>query len=68
VAAQAARTQLGSRRSKTDDRDCAALVWLVRQDHNDDIWKRASSAHEMASSSSPGCMAYITRPTVGAGT
>ena len=28
---QAARTQLGSRRSKTDDRDCAALVWLVRQ-------------------------------------
>ena len=28
---QAARTQLGSRRFKTDDRDCAALVWLVRQ-------------------------------------
>jgi transposase len=28
---QAARTQLGSRRYKTDDRDCAALVWLVRQ-------------------------------------
>ena len=28
---QAARGQLGSRRSKTDDRDCAALVWLVRQ-------------------------------------
>jgi transposase len=28
---QAARTQLGWRRSKTDDRDCAALVWLVRQ-------------------------------------
>jgi transposase len=28
---QAARTQLGSRRSKTDDRDCAALVWLARQ-------------------------------------
>jgi transposase len=28
---QAARAQLGSRRSKTDDRDCAALVWLVRQ-------------------------------------
>jgi hypothetical protein len=28
---QAARTQLGSRRSKTDDRDGAALVWLVRQ-------------------------------------
>jgi len=27
----AARAQLGSRRSKTDDRDCAALVWLVRQ-------------------------------------
>ncbi len=27
----AARTQLGSRRFKTDDRDCAALVWLVRQ-------------------------------------
>jgi transposase len=28
---QAARAQLGSRRNKTDDRDCAALVWLVRQ-------------------------------------
>ena len=28
---QAARTQLGSRRYKSDDRDCAALVWLVRQ-------------------------------------
>jgi transposase len=28
---QAARGQLGSRRHKTDDRDCAALVWLVRQ-------------------------------------
>jgi transposase len=28
---QAARAQLGSRRSKTDDRDGAALVWLARQ-------------------------------------
>jgi transposase len=28
---QAARAQVGSRRSKTDDRDCAALVWLARQ-------------------------------------
>ncbi len=28
---QAARAQLGSRRFKTDDRDCAALVWLARQ-------------------------------------
>lgn len=28
---QAARAQLGWRRHKTDDRDCAALVWLVRQ-------------------------------------
>jgi transposase len=28
---QAARTQLGSRRFKSDDRDCAALVWLARQ-------------------------------------
>jgi transposase len=28
---QAARTQLGSRRFKTDDRDCSALVWLARQ-------------------------------------
>ena len=28
---QAARGQLGSRRFKTDDRDCAALVWLLRQ-------------------------------------
>jgi transposase len=27
----AARTQLGSRRFKTDDRDCAAIVWLLRQ-------------------------------------
>jgi hypothetical protein len=27
----AARAQLGSRRFRTDDRDCAALVWLVRQ-------------------------------------
>lgn len=27
----AARAQLGSRRFKTDDRDCAALVWLMRQ-------------------------------------
>lgn len=27
----AARGQLGSRRIKTDDRDCAALVWLLRQ-------------------------------------
>lgn len=27
----AARGQLGWRRFKTDDRDCAALVWLVRQ-------------------------------------
>jgi transposase len=28
---QAARAQLGSRRFKTDDRDCAALIWLLRQ-------------------------------------
>lgn len=28
---QAARSQLGTRRFKTDDRDCAALVWLLRQ-------------------------------------
>jgi transposase len=28
---QAARAQLGSRHYKTDDRDCAALVWLLRQ-------------------------------------
>ena len=28
---QAARSQLGTRRFKTDDRDCAALVWLARQ-------------------------------------
>ena len=28
---QSARTQLGTRRFKTDDRDCAALVWLARQ-------------------------------------
>lgn len=28
---QAARVQLGTRRFKTDDRDCAALVWLLRQ-------------------------------------
>jgi transposase len=27
----AARAQLGMRRFKTDDRDCAALVWLARQ-------------------------------------
>ena len=27
----AARGQLGTRRFKTDDRDCAALVWLARQ-------------------------------------
>jgi transposase len=27
----AARGQLGSRRYKTDDRDCAAMVWLLRQ-------------------------------------
>lgn len=28
---QAARAQMGSRRFKSDDRDCAALVWLARQ-------------------------------------
>lgn len=28
---QAARAQLGTRRFKSDDRDCAALVWLARQ-------------------------------------
>jgi hypothetical protein len=28
---KAARVQLGWRRYKTDDRDCAALVWLARQ-------------------------------------
>ena len=28
---QSARAQLGARRFKTDDRDCAALVWLARQ-------------------------------------
>jgi transposase len=27
----AARSQLGSRRFKTDDRDCAAMIWLLRQ-------------------------------------
>jgi len=27
----AARAQLGSRRFKTDDRDCAALTYLARQ-------------------------------------
>lgn len=31
VGTQAARAQLGSRRFKSDDRDCAALVWLARQ-------------------------------------
>ncbi len=30
----AARGQLGSRRFKTDDRDCAALVWLARRSDN----------------------------------
>lgn len=29
----AARTQLGTRRFKTDDRDCAALTYLARQGH-----------------------------------
>jgi hypothetical protein len=29
----AARTQLGMRRFKTDDRDCAALTYLTRQGH-----------------------------------
>lgn len=29
----AARNQLGSRRFKTDDRDCAALTYLARQGH-----------------------------------
>jgi transposase len=28
---QAARAQIGARRFKTDDRDCAALVWVARQ-------------------------------------
>jgi transposase len=28
---KAARSQLGTRRFKTDDRDCAALVWMARQ-------------------------------------
>jgi hypothetical protein len=28
---QAARAQLGTRRFKTDDRDCAALIYLLRQ-------------------------------------
>lgn len=28
---QAARAQLGTRRFKSDDRDCAALVWLARR-------------------------------------
>jgi transposase len=28
---QAARTQLGTRRFKSDDRDCAALIYLLRQ-------------------------------------
>ena len=28
---QAARAQLGARRFKSDDRDCAALIWLARQ-------------------------------------
>jgi transposase len=28
---QAARAQLGARRFKTDDRDCAAPIWLLRQ-------------------------------------
>lgn len=28
---EAARSQLGSRRLKTDDRDCAALTWLARR-------------------------------------
>ncbi len=27
----AARAQLGSRRFKTDDRDCASMIWLLRQ-------------------------------------
>jgi hypothetical protein len=31
--AVAARSQLGSRRFKTDDRDCAALTYLARQGH-----------------------------------
>ena len=33
----AARVQLGSRRFKTDDRDCAALTYLARQGHGRQI-------------------------------
>ena len=33
----AARAQLGSRRFKTDDRDCAALTYLARQGHGRQI-------------------------------
>lgn len=40
----AARAQLGSRRFKTDDRDCAALTYLARQGHGRPL---GSSEHEL---------------------
>jgi transposase len=40
----AARTQLGSRRIKTDDRDCAALTYLARQGQGRVVTDRADDA------------------------
>ncbi len=42
----AARTQLGSRRFKTDDRDCAALTYLARQGHGRPVLVEQDDAHE----------------------
>lgn len=51
----AARAQLGSRRIKTDERDCAALVWLMRQGAGRPSprpWQRSSGRSVAAASSS----------------
>ncbi len=42
----AARAQLGSRRVKTDDRDCAALTYLARQGHGRPVLADQDDAHD----------------------
>lgn len=42
----AARAQLGSRRFKTDDRDCAALTYLARQGHGRPVLVGENDVHD----------------------
>lgn len=61
----AARAQLGSRRFKTDDRDCAALTYLARQGHGRLVPADEHEALLSAAGSDEVCWVSERRPNSG---